>query len=1667
MKSATRRPVALRHSPPPIALATLGVVLAALSPSAAHAQACGRTLTADVVALDQSVWYNRFGAFDPDAMIFALKRDVVPRDPAMPLGPGNARLRSDKRPRPIVLRMNVGDCLQVNFTNLLASTPTVQEPAIAPGTDPAYPNGLPARSTFGSQPMTRAASVHVMGMQLVGSIASDGSNVGTNTSSLVAPGGSATYTFYGEREGGYFLYSTGATTGGEADGGSIARGLFGAVNVEAKGSEWYRSQVTHDDLELATAVDANGARMKTPAGQPIIDYNAVYPAGHPRAGLPIMKMLNGSEIVHTDLNAVVTGPSMGGWPAGTYPKVTANANRDKPFREFTVIFHDETGIVQAFDEFSDPMMAYTLQGGRDNFAINYGSGGVGAEVLANRKGVGPVAKCNDCKFEEFFLASWALGDPAMVVDVPANVKDANGEVIPGYKATKAFYPDDPSNVHHSYIGDNVKFRNIHAGPKEHHVFHLHAHQWLRTPDGDNSTYLDSQGIGPGGSYTYEITYNGSGNRNKTVGDAIFHCHFYPHFAQGMWELWRSHDVFEAGTQLDADGRPAAGSRAYPDAEIASGTPIPAIVPIPGQALAVMPGTDGNPGYPFFIAGKAGHRAPRPPLDVARDEAGNLLDGGLRRHVVTGGTADFPPTNPLDFHKDAVTMQAVELPEDGTPEEKNAMAFHNVRTHDTYSVDPISRALAPAKFITNGSGRPEQGAPFSDPCVDDAGVKLSAAPRVYKAAGFQLDVKYNKAGWHYPQHRMYALFDDVIPTIKGDRAPEPMFFRANSSECLEYHLVNLIPKNYEMDDFQVTTPTDIIGQHIHLVKFDVTSSDGSGNGWNYEDGSLSPGEVVERINAIRKENLCLSGDARDGTFECPVAKAHPKFGPGANGEWMGAMETIQRWYADQLLNSAGQDRTLRTVFTHDHYGPSTHQQTGLYAGLVAEPKGSTWRNPETGAQLGTGRTDGGPTSWKADILTKDATTGEDKSYREFMLEYQDFAPAYLPAKQGLGPDPANAINAPGRNEAGLPFLVKPPDICENGKPAPCPELVSSHDIGTMTVNYRNEPTALRVRDPVTNTQAKGDAGDMSWVFSSSAKIQRADPAFNRQPTFYPSLSGGVQPGDPYTPLMRAYEGDRVQLRMLIGGDEEGHNFSFHGMKWLAEPGDPNSGYRNSQFTGLSEHFEEELLMPPLPGNTTATQADYLWKAGSSSDDLWNGLWGIMRAYRGSQTDLLKLPNNPNMTTAYSNASSFNGVCPSTAPVKNFDVTVGAVKDLVQGGKLLYEARTSNNGPLNDPAGIIMARTSDIDATTGKIKSGVANEPVILRAVAGDCINLTVRNKMPATPTDLDGYSMLPLLVDKFNMNQLTASNLMGLHPQLLAFDVTKSDGANVGFNSEQAGAGVDGNQVARPGQTRTYKWYAGDLKVTNGQLVATPMEFGATNLIPSDPIKHTAKGAVGALIIEPKGSIIREPLLGSRASATVVMPNGTQFQDNVLIFQDDINLRYGDGTPVPPIGGNDDAEDSGHKAFNYASEPLWKRLGFAAETPYGERRMFDYSKVLSNSTAPDGGDPLTPVFKASLGSQVRFRLLQPGGHQRNHVFQIHGHVWQEYPYQRDASGMQLIGSNSITQWVGSQPGIGPSSHFDIVLQNGAGGKFKIPGDYLYRDQQSFMFDGGLWGIFRVR
>ncbi|MDR4469643.1 MAG: hypothetical protein MRJ68_15345 [Nitrospira sp.] len=138
------------------------------------------------------------------------------------------------------------------------------------------------------EPATRHASMHVNGLSLVDTIESQGTNVGKNgwyktdkdgryvtdsagkriktdgkcsadstdfgknLCALAAPGETRTYTWYAKKEGTFFLYSMGAPAGGEGDGGQLGLGLFGAINVQPNGANWYRSQVTEQELKYAT-----------------------------------------------------------------------------------------------------------------------------------------------------------------------------------------------------------------------------------------------------------------------------------------------------------------------------------------------------------------------------------------------------------------------------------------------------------------------------------------------------------------------------------------------------------------------------------------------------------------------------------------------------------------------------------------------------------------------------------------------------------------------------------------------------------------------------------------------------------------------------------------------------------------------------------------------------------------------------------------------------------------------------------------------------------------------------------------------------------------------------------------------------------------------------------------------------------------------------------------------------------------------------------------------------------------------------------------------------------------------------------------------------------------------------------------------------------------------
>ncbi len=1774
-----------------------------IEPAPMQAQ-CKRTVKADVVALAQPIFLNRLGAVIPGGMVFALKADTV--------GGLGKQLRADKRPRPIVLRANVGDCIQITLTNNIP-------PANFVVTQPApTPPGLPFN--------TPEVSLHVQGMEWVTGSKDDGSFVGRNDSSLASPSPvpapspgttwppqTQTYTLFAKSEGTFLVYSMGDTS---SVGSQITNGLFGALNVQPTDAEWYRSQVSQADLKLATT-------GSTADGHPIVNYNAIYPAGatYPDgtpipANTPILKMLDSNlNIVHTDLTALITGPNAGRFtnpevncdagapvpPAGVDPlfcKNPASPDRRQPYREVTVIYHGALGgsldgsspgvATQAFPVIAtnSPVRTTTIAG-QDAFAINYGTGGIGAEIYANRIGVGPMGNCADCKFEEFFLSAWSVGDPAMVVDRPANVSILNqkpplattpaapvvappppicttqqlGDAPPAApdpncanarvpappatpyslaelaKATRVYYPDDPSNVYHSYMNDHVKFRILHGGRDVSHVHHQHAHQWLQSPNSDQGSYLDSQMISPGASYTLEMVYNGSGNRNKTVGDSIFHCHFYPHFAAGMWAMWRVHDTFEIGSELQ-NGIPVKGTRALPDGEIAAGSPTVALVPMPTLAMAPMPsavfidngqivfGTPGtpdpqgtsvsvNPGYPFFIPGVAGARAPHPPLDFAPDGAGGFLDGGLPRHVVTGGTVAYESHDTKDWSKDLATINAIKLPETGTPVEQVAMKFFGQRCYPSFlpngaagscpssnSTPPQSTLLSPPTgFIVNGLPRKnaagnaaEQlgatpGAPFADPAIDDNGNPVGTLRR-YKGAAIQANVTFNKKklGWHFPQQRMLTLWQDASSTIQytttggtQGRPPEPLFFRGNTGDIIEFWHTNLVPNYYAVDDFQVRTPTDILGQHIHLVKFDVTSSDGAGNGFNYEDGTFSPGEVQEIIRGINhsptngfvnfpnqplldpasaqyKQKYAPPKDiwdcvANPNSLRCqPCAEWTSATSRQICVSWLGAQTTIQRWYLDPLVDDSGVDRTLRTVFTHDHFGPSTHQQAGLYAGLLVEPQGSTWTGND-GTPFGT-RTDGGPTSWQARIITSNSSD----SYREFMLEFQDLQLAYRSdstTQENPNPkvgwiDNAKAINPPCYTAT----CVATPSLITTG--------VNLLPAGTQSVNYTNEPIAARLGGssafPVPAGQPADKRTDLSYMFDNSV-VKQINSILPANQQWAP---------DPMTPLLRAYQGDNVQIRMLVGAHVFQHQFNLQGPTWFSEPSWKNSGYRSSQPTGLSEHFELMFKVPlssapsvnrKCPDDWAKSNVncvDYLYSPSFDESGIANGLWGIFRSFdpdAAANDPIIKkvvpLPNNP---IATGNPTSY-ATCPAGQQPKVFNITAVTAQAALPGGTIVFNGRGVSSQILQNNIGIMYVRTEDL--TAGKLNAGVPVEPLILRANAGDCIQINLKNGIAQSSNIFKtNFSLPPPLTGTANPH--LASSYIGLHPQLLAYDGANSSGLNVGWNRENLPASTD--QTIPFNGTKSYTWYAGKVdRAANGTLTYTPVEYGALNLFPSDIMFQNPNGLYGSMVIEPANSTWKcgeagslqscEPTPtppSSRRSATVTLSDSTTFREFALMIGDSIR-----------INGNNTG------AVNYSAEPWSFR--------YHDNNTGDFSCMLSNqlpqvlpSPTTPVGDPKTPILTAGIGDKVRFRMTHPFGTGTSQVFSLHGHVWQRNPYI--TNGTQL-GNNVLSQWIGSRDNHGSSDHFDMLIDK-AGGEGGQAGDYLFTVFVPTQARDGAWGIFRV-
>lgn len=562
--------------------------------------------------------------------------------------------------------------------------------------------------------------------------------------------------------------------------------------------------------------------------------------------------------------------------------------------------------------------------------------------------------------------------------------------------------------------------------------------------------------------------------------------------------------------------------------------------------------------------------------------------------------------------------------------------------------------------------------------------------------------------------------------------------------------------------------------------------------------------------------------------------------------------------------------------------------------------------------------------------------------------------------------------------------------KDGNPLNPPPFPSSQDDpGLFGVNYKCEPLQFRL----------GEDCDPAYSFSSFVK------------------------GDPITPILKCYEGDPIKIRLLQGAQEESHSFNVHGLKWKRQRPDMETKFDSQQHIGISESFSFEMEVPQ--------SGDYLWTF-ETEEDLWNGLWGLIRAFDEKVKDLIHLPDRcppPKRTKPLPKCTGEPPQkattvlppvgTPSQAPVKKFDIVA------------FHTPIKYNKFGDHDPFGIVFALRDDMkDIVSGKVNP----EPLVIRANEGDLvdIHLTSYLEFGKFPYPDGIWPYPPVKEQAFYPPSLRIS----LHAQLISYDVKTSAGETVGFNYDQS---------AGPGETVHYKWYV-DTAV------------GACGMWDMTDIRnHRSLGTFGAFIAEPRGTqyldpyslkptdtganvILKQPFLPPTREYTLVLYDGARLLDKY----DQIILDPVDGILNPENIDEDllDTYDNGSRGFNYRTERLINRL----------RESNDLAKLFSSK---DFGDPSTPVFESYANDPVTIRLVNPSERRRSHTFHLHNHYWNSDDKQLSSQIKSIV------------PEIVTGSANDLNLYYGAGGITGHGGDFMYRSGNiRWDLEQGMWGIFRV-
>ncbi len=781
----------------------------------------------EVQAIDVDIPLNRFGDHDSQGKMYVLKDrvDAVRAQEAsrrVQLG-----LRDDAI-QPLVIRANLGDCVEIDFTN--------------------------------------GASGGEYGMHIDGvafQAASSGDAVGNNASSAVARGATRTYRYWipndPELEGTHYIRP------GPGNRQAISHGLFGALAVQPAGSTY----------------------------------------AHPDTGAPLRS----------------------GWEAIVKP---ANG---KAFREYVKIYHeigDEDYKIPAAGgrtlDVVDPITEAYRPGSR---AINYRSEPFMHRLERSRK-------------KSLAYNSYTFGDPA-------------------------------TPIMRAYVGDPSKVRAMHAGGETFHVYHLHGGgiRWRYNPRADASfSYqktgldkhppesraqrLDSQSIGPGESYTFEIE-GGAGGVQQAVGDLLEHCHIAEHYVAGMWSFWR---VFNT-RQPDLEPMP---DRAAPPRPVDSSELLGRTMP-DGSTLTAenlddwirpqVP-TQGRPSDDFDASvwdWSIDRSDPAKPVYLGEPEETENWPN------LPGTVPGHPSALPVDrFVGDRPRI--LFNPQDGR------IAYPLLRPNIGQRSPHSPNGHSGAPFLGERGGVAKTGDKPSPWASRPDGICPTGTPnRRFDVTTIQLPIRVGEKGETDPTGKIFVLNKDKAAVRAGEKPAQPLAIRANVGDCVDVTL------STELEP-EAGQPLPQSNMHIHHVQFDPQGSDGASAGMVYDQSVLPYREVDPRLTAdvaAGDTTLALSSVAkfRPGvwigvglatdkvevrqietvdagastvTLVKPLERAH------ASGDYAGTEYVQERWYPDVQLDN---------VFWHDHVDGIHGWGKGLVGQLIVEPKGSTYHDPKTGDEVDSG------------------------------------------------------------------------------------------------------------------------------------------------------------------------------------------------------------------------------------------------------------------------------------------------------------------------------------------------------------------------------------------------------------------------------------------------------------------------------------------------------------------------------------------------------------------------------------------------------------------------------------------------------------------------------------------------------------------------------------------